>query len=1166
MTSVSGSGPYSVTTSQSIPSGTDVTFAGGPGGVWLGTASPSGADQIVLTLTAGSAPQAGDVIVGGSLTPPCTLTAATVSAYVLTTAQPVPFGSDVTFTGGSIARLDGSGDIVGIDPARTPPEVGAKLTYDPASGTLAYAGAMSNTEQADLLSLSTDPAWEPAIASLYTQPATFLADNLGSLLKDPNAPNLLLYNTASLDGSLNPVLVDADGNAEPDPALAVSTAIAWKFAYLLGKLLPYLQNTLSHTLVRQTIADEFGLDPTLTSLLLEQVLTAPGATPASPGAPVPAVIDDLLALGTPGATATYHASSDLSGEPSAAPTTIPAPPAATFEVSVPTGNQSASFTAWLEVPSSTTYTFSVNTNGTPQLYVGDPSTPVALEPDPTTAGLYTYSVALSAGGFTYIGLQITGLPPSQTSTATLSWQSPATQEVSGGQAAQSPQGGSIANAPLPSSALLPDAIYQTYSSAYVRIQKAALVCNGFALTAPEIQYLTTAGSLTTAPDTSPPVAFPLFAGFNLNALPYDAGNTSAAEATALFAVWQRLYAYSALRNSLPNGSVSLIDLFNSPSFNAATTLLPQVTGWPDEVCATLLTQFCPGSTPTSANPLLDEILLAAMQACANLIQQVGASAEQLFSWAEYAWTNTPPSTPEEATYAGLLAIATDIQNATAANYDAESWPAVAEQLNNTLRASQRNALVSYLMGQLGYTDPDSLFDLLLIDPEMGTCMQTSRIRQALNSVQLFVQRCLLSLETAANSPGAVLKPSTVSAEDWGKAINVAPSQIDATTWEQWMGAYATWAGTREIFLWPENLLIPSLRDDQTEIFEAFASSLQQGTITNDSVAESFLAYLQSLDQIDRLDIRAVYWQKPDNSVQGSVGVLHVFARTWHDPRVYFYRQLVGNPGAAQTWTPWQQVSLDIEGDIVVPAIWEGQLRLIWPVFTSQSYTPPQPSTLTATADAGGNLTSPTGPTPQNYWQVGLAWSEYYQGAWQPKNVSDDFLISYFSATGSGLTLTHVAGDKPRVGDTIIGPGVAQPCQVTSVSGNGPYTIGTSQILPAGSKVPFGGGSAGVWAGWFDPNGSDTEFEALPGSGLPNAGDNAVAENLTFDAHGNMKTTSVVSPCTVASVDTKIGSTPLGPGWCVLKVEPPYDPKDNILLAGGPGRAWVGWASPPRSAI
>jgi hypothetical protein len=244
-------------------------------------------------------------------------------------------------------------------------------------------------------------------------------------------------------------------------------------------------------------------------------------------------------------------------------------------------------------------------------------------------------------------------------------------------------------------------------------------------------------------------------------------------------------------------------------------------------------------------------------------------------------------------------------------------------------------------------------------------MGTSRIRQAINSARLFVQRCLLNLEKA-----------------------VSPAQIDADAWNTWRSQYSLWAAGREVFLFPEDYLIPQLRDDQTPIFADFAGSLLQNDITSDSAEQAFLAYLDDLDEIARLDIRGVYWQDTDPDTGEPVDILHVVARTWHTPRKYYYRKLING----MTWTPWEPIQTDITGDHLVPVIWERRLRLVWPVFSVQTYTPPvAPVT---NYPSPGDATPVTGQAPQNYWQITLAWSEYSQGKWQPKNVTDDFVLSY----------------------------------------------------------------------------------------------------------------------------------------------------------------------------
>ena len=63
----------------------------------------------------------------------------------------------------------------------------------------------------------------------------------------------------------------------------------------------------------------------------------------------------------------------------------------------------------------------------------------------------------------------------------------------------------------------------------------------------------------------------------------------------------------------------------------------------------------------------------------------------------------------------------------------------------------KNALIAYLVVQpvlieQVVTDTDSLFKFFLIDVQMSSCLQTSRTKQRISTVQLFVRRRLLCLE------------------------------------------------------------------------------------------------------------------------------------------------------------------------------------------------------------------------------------------------------------------------------------------------------------------------------------------------------------------------------------------------------------------------------------
>ena|SRR2546423_2972306 len=72
---------------------------------------------------------------------------------------------------------------------------------------------------------------------------------------------------------------------------------------------------------------------------------------------------------------------------------------------------------------------------------------------------------------------------------------------------------------------------------------------------------------------------------------------------------------------------------------------------------------------------------------------------------------------------------------------------------------QKNALIVYLLTHpelqvQGVQDADGLFEFFLIDAQMSSCLQTSWIKQAISTVQLFVQGRLLGLKPLSRT-GAI---------------------------------------------------------------------------------------------------------------------------------------------------------------------------------------------------------------------------------------------------------------------------------------------------------------------------------------------------------------------------------------------------------------------------
>ena len=333
----------------------------------------------------------------------------------------------------------------------------------------------------------------------------------------------------------------------------------------------------------------------------------------------------------------------------------------------------------------------------------------------------------------------------------------------------------------------------------------------------------------------------------------------------------------------------------------------------------------------------NELMLLRLQSCFMMMKRLGVSAKMLSAW------NKADQTSNEA-----FDNARSIKNVVKAKYENKQWLAVAKPLRDTLREKQRTALVSYLAFKRGVRDADELYDDFLIDVEMSPCMMSTRIRQALGSVQLFVQRCLMKLEP-----------------------NVSLTPKEAEEWSQWRKHYRIWEANRKVFLYPENWIEPELRDNKSPFFLDLENELLQNDVTNDTVETAFLYYLEKLNEVSRLEICGMYLQQKDNGY-GAADILHVFGRSFATPHIYYYRQKINS-----VWTAWEKIDIDIEGNHLIPIVWNRRLHLFWPIFIRK-------------ADEAQKLSSnKEAQKPLQYWEIYLAWSEYTNGKWSAKKMSSE---------------------------------------------------------------------------------------------------------------------------------------------------------------------------------
>ena len=468
--------------------------------------------------------------------------------------------------------------------------------------------------------------------------------------------------------------------------------------------------------------------------------------------------------------------------------------------------------------------------------------------------------------------------------------------------------------------------------------------------------------------------------------------------------------------------------------------LVQLTGWTMSELLYLLNITQPTVPNSINNPLWlldsgtsmgcivglwDISILQRLAACFNIAKQMKVVPSRCVTWVVDPITND---------------MAIDIKQALKSIYpDDESWMSAIQPIANTLRQNRRDALLAYLLSNpvknvfsypgtfTVFPDEYHVYGNFLIDIEMSSCQPTTRIIQAYCSVQLFVQRCLMNIEA----------PSVV-----------ANSSIDAD-WLQWswMGTFETWYEARYTFLYPENFIMPQTLPNQSSFFEDMQNDMSQGPVTTAIVETAYGNYLQSLDEVARLEVRGMWYDHPNN-------ILHVFGRTYGgDPGVYYYRTL----NIMEQWSPWEKVTADIAGDQIIPVVQNGRIYLYWPVFAQTSDDDKSPQQIPGSGGGG------SAPPPTKYWKIQMAFSEYRNGQWSGKKISKDNLVSQSIITTPGSPVIYpdtsdfvfIALDIPTINTNIPFNTALLGC----MENNNTMVIGCYQYFGINDSVEaFGNGS------------------------------------------------------------------------------------------------------------
>ncbi|WP_437635614.1 neuraminidase-like domain-containing protein [Sorangium sp. So ce854] len=428
---------------------------------------------------------------------------------------------------------------------------------------------------------------------------------------------------------------------------------------------------------------------------------------------------------------------------------------------------------------------------------------------------------------------------------------------------------------------------------YLKLFKAVGLVRGIALSKPELKYLVEKASSI---------------GLSLDALP-----VRDADADVQWSALAGFIDLLDLQRSVELKTKTLFELWSEGDGSAAADAdeLSALTGWKAEDIQAVLDLLPPAPTPPPRRDSRD--LWRLLKATTRIVRRLELNASQI---KDLLLSPTP-----------TIGAAVRLRNVLRAQFSGDAWKAAFKPLRDALRRRQRDALTGYLTSrtieidgtELDFFDENDLFAHFLIDVEMEPDMLISRIRLALNVVQLFVQRVFLGLEDDAS-----LIQLERAKDEWA-----------------WMQSYRVWEANRKVFLYPENWIEPELRDDKTELFKELEDELLEADITHERGLTALRNYLEKMSEVSNLEVVGAYTEEVFSS--GVNHVLHVVGRTRFQSRSFYYRTFQAKQFHDGGWTPWKKIDLEINADVVAPVVFNGRLYLFWPMVQSKQKPQPLPA-------------------------------------------------------------------------------------------------------------------------------------------------------------------------------------------------------------------------------
>lgn len=234
-----------------------------------------------------------------------------------------------------------------------------------------------------------------------------------------------------------------------------------------------------------------------------------------------------------------------------------------------------------------------------------------------------------------------------------------------------------------------------------------------------------------------------------------------------------------------------------------------------------------------------------------------------------------------------------------------------ESVLNKIKKARRDALVSYTITNKenegnsvtkNIKNADMLYQYLLLDTKISHEVKTSKIAEAISSLQLYIDRCIDGAEIETDDNNVKKHFST------NKFLH---------NWRSYNNRYSRWAGKEKLKYYAADYIDPALRYNKTELFNEFEENINQGKLTEKSVIKALRKYLMSYEKLSLLNTVSRYYST-------EIETYFFIAKSTSMPTKYYWRSYKSGQREGQDWSEWKEISssVDLSDVQLIKPLWE----------------------------------------------------------------------------------------------------------------------------------------------------------------------------------------------------------------------------------------------------